>query len=619
MAVTATIKPIKTLLNVANTACKSTVLMALALLIQGCEPKPKTPLKVYDIPFKQADLIFKNGHIITMEGLTPKTVPAISVVDGRIQSSGMLADVSSYLGDNTQVIDLQGHTLMPGFIQAHGQFSTVMQMIDWVNLAAPPMGEITDIAAALTRLQQVSQQRQTDTDEWIIAWGYDPALVQQQRHITRQELDQVFPHHKVMVIAAGGNGAVLNSHALEWAGFIDDDVPSPIGGNLGQTEPEPDSDEPSTLNGYVDGSAFIPLLAKLPLADPQQKLKHLIKAQQYYFSKGYTSAMAGSSHIEEIEFLSKAASANLLALDVFALAMFYDEQQWQQWQGIRYFEFGKAKKNLKIQGVKIIFDGPLQRGESLLSFPYAKGKATKEVKTLTKGELQTLMQLALDNHVQVFVEAHGDAAAEIVISSQQRLGITGQHDRRTVIMHSQVQEQEQMVRQLKLGISPVFSSSELFFSGQTMLQYIGPKQAKKLAPLGQAQEIGLIYGNFGEFQQMPLSPLQLLLSATYRHTRDKRVISPSNHVTVYQGLKAMTSAPAYFLFEEQRLGKIKPGFAADLVVLNGNPLLESGHALAQIEVLETYKDGKLVFENHPVKGRVEDYITPIVKTPKNED
>lgn len=559
------------------------------------------------MPFKQADLIFKNGYILTMEGLQPKSVPAISVVDGRIQSSGMLSDVSEYLGDNTRVIDLQGNTLMPGFIQAHGQFLTVMQMIDWLDLSSPPLGDINDIAGTLEKLQHFASDDANTLDEWVIAWGYDPNLIQQRRHVTRQELDRVLPNHKVMIIAADAKGAVLNSAALRWAGLEDEVSVSPPGGEIGKQAVN-DEDEKNTdkveLNGFVGGSAFLPLLAKLPLADDQQRLKQLRKTQQHYFAKGYTSAMAGSSHIEEIEFLNKAASANLLNLDVFALAMFYDEQQFQQWQGIRYFEFGKSKKRLKIQGVKIIFDGPLQRGESLLSFPYHK-QTEQQVRTLTKGELQTLMQMALDNEVQVFVEAHGDEAAEIVISSQQRLGITGQHDRRTVIMHSQVQNQEQMVRQLKLGISPVFSSSELFFWGQDMLQQVGPKQAHQLAPLGKAQELGLIYGNFGEYQQMPLHPMQLLTTATYRHTRDKRVISPSNHVTAFQGLKAMTTAPAYYLFEQDRLGKIKPGFAADLVVLTANPIATQGHKLADIKVLETYKAGKLVYENHEIKSRVE--------------
>lgn len=538
----------------------------------------------------QAEKIFYNGTIITLakEG---DTVEALAVKEGKILAAGSSADIMKLKGSKTEVIDLQGKTMLPGFIDAHSHISFGLNMVNQVNVSSPPVGSATDIPAILRILTDYQKEKNIPEGGWVVGWGYDQSELKEKRHITKMDLDKVLPNHKVMLIHVSAHGAVLNSKALEWAG-IDANTKTPAGGIIARMK---GSNEPE---GLLMETAYLPVFSNMPKPNETEMLKLMFEVQQLYAKEGYTHAQDGAGHVKEIDFLQKAAAEGKVYLDIAILPLF---TEMKQWMNNPKYPFGEYNNHVKLQGIKIVQDGAPQGKTACMTKAYLTGGPNGEKNwygetTMPKDQFMSLVKNSLDQGLQVFVHANGDSTIDEAIAAVRAAGVTAKDDRRTVIIHSQFQRPEHLKEYEELGITPSYFTNHVFFWGDEHVTNQGEERASFISPLNAAKKQGLIFSNHSDFPVTPLNPFFMMWTAMARETRSGKILGADQRVDAYTALQALTTGPAYQIFEENRKGKIKAGFLADFVVLDKNPLKVDPMTIKEISVIETIKEGKIVYK-----------------------
>jgi Amidohydrolase family len=162
-----------------------------------------------------AQLIFINADVVTMNQGQP-SAQAVSVKAGKILAVGSTEDLTrKYQGQATQVVDLHGKALLPGFIDPHSHFMNTLQISTWANVTAPPVGQVKSIPDIIAVLKEHQAKQKIAKGEWIIGYGYDSNELAEKRELTRDDLDPAFPDNPVMLIHISNHGAVLNSAAFK--------------------------------------------------------------------------------------------------------------------------------------------------------------------------------------------------------------------------------------------------------------------------------------------------------------------------------------------------------------------------------------------------------------------
>ena len=223
------------------------------------------------VAVEPADRIIRGGSIVTVDPAKP-TAEAIAMRGGKIVAVGPEADVLSHKGPTTQVTDLAGRTLVPGFVDGHSHFFTCGEVQVQALCASPPAGTCRTVADVLAKLEQLQERQKLGPGKFVIGFGYDPELLAEKRAPTKQELDAAFPDNPVILVHVSGHGAMLNSKALAFYG-ITAATPTPVGGVIGR---EAGSQEP---DGLLFETAFLPIFAKVP-GPSDDELIRLITAGQ---------------------------------------------------------------------------------------------------------------------------------------------------------------------------------------------------------------------------------------------------------------------------------------------------------------------------------------------------
>ena len=177
------------------------------------------------------DTILINGDVITLTGPdNGDLAEAVAISGERISAVGTSEDIGRLAGPQTEVIDLGGSAVLPGFIDAHGHFpGSGLFARHFVDLNSPPIGTVRTIDDIVARL--ASRAAETPKGEWIQGRGYDDTLVAEMRHPTRWDLDRASTDHPIFIGHISGHLGVGNSLAMEMAG-VTRDTPQPLGGKI---------------------------------------------------------------------------------------------------------------------------------------------------------------------------------------------------------------------------------------------------------------------------------------------------------------------------------------------------------------------------------------------------
>ncbi len=519
-------------------------------------------------PVAPSHQVFIGGEVLTMDP-DSKIAEAVSVRDGVIDQVGSTVEILALVTEDTDVVDLSGRTLVPGFVDAHGHFPGSGQTAFTVDLNSPPIGDTESIPELLDKLRAFGEKR---TDGWLIGSNYDDTLLAEKRHPTRDDLDLVSATRPIAVVHVSGHLMVVNSAALAEL-HIDETTPDPEGGHIVRDLSSADQRRP---NGILEETATHHARDKtldLSVSDAWQMTK---LATAEYLQYGVTTASAGGMPTAIASLLGPMSNYNQMPLRV-ALFPFFDEVGAGLLAGeITLDDFASGR--VRVPRVKIIADGSIQGFTGYLSQPYHrshKGDADyRGYPAVPRDALFEQVAGLYRQRIQVAIHGNGDASIEDALDAIEAAAAKYPWpEARPLIIHAQMTRKDQIARMAALGVTPSFFSAHTFFWGDRHAGiFMGPERAANMSPAKWAQEAGVRFSSHMDTPVTPMRPLQAVWSPVERKTKTGVVLGPDQRIDRMTALRAVTIDAAWQVFMDDQVGSIEPGKLADLVVLSGSPL-----------------------------------------------
>ena len=396
---------------------------------------------------QSADTIYYGGPIITVNDRQP-TAEAVAVQNGKFIAVGDKQDVFARKDGSTQLIDLNGRTLLPGFVDSHGHTYLIGLQATTANLLPPPDGHCKDILS----LQRMLAEWAANNDEavkkvgWIAGFGYDDSQLTEGRHPTRHDLDKVSQDLPVLIIHQSGHQGVANSKALELAG-VNAATNDPKGGVFRR---ESGSQQP---NGVCEEYAFFFLVSKLVERFDNAINDALVEeGAKLVASYGYTTAQEGRAMGPGLAAMKRVADSSKLKIDLVA---YPDILEVEDIQPTRNYA-----NRFRVGGAKLTIDGSPQGKTAWLSKPYFvvpsgqpqdyRGYAAIDQKTAFDA-----VEKAFANDWQILCHGNGDAAIDEFIGAVRVARANHPKiDNRPVLIHGQTMREDQVDTLKELGIFP---------------------------------------------------------------------------------------------------------------------------------------------------------------------
>ncbi|WP_224488958.1 amidohydrolase [Robertkochia flava] len=567
-------------------------LLACFFMLASCKESSEKKQDAVAEPYKLQQTIFYGGDIITMDGEEPQYVEALVQREGKIVYVGDKAGAMDQYGGKAEEVDLQGHTMVPGFVDGHVHFANLGAQAVTANLLAEPDGNVNTMDDLVTAMREWNEKNGTDmTNGWIIGMGYDDAVLKEGRHPTKEDLDKVSSELPVMATHISGHFCSVNTKGLELIGY-DASTMDPDGGVIRRLE---GSQEP---NGVLEELAAIPAMLKALSPSGQEMVDfYMDKGQEMAFSFGYTTAQEGRA-MQNHEQLADYAERGKLKLDVVTYIDYaFPKYLHTDWNSRNY------RNHYRIGGMKLTLDGSPQgrtawRTEPYLIPPDGQKEGYSGYPAIPNDEdVQAIVDTAFANNWQLLIHCNADASADQLFRAMNKaVKQYGNTDRRTTLIHGQLIRMNQLDSLKKYDMVGSFFPMHTFYWGDWYKEIIGPEKAQQISPINSALEMGIPVTSHTD-APVALPNLMMVMHTTVnRVSRSGTVMGPDERLTPYQALKTFTSWGAWQHFEEDSKGTLTEGKLADLVILDKNPLKVDPMTLKDIRVLETIKEGETVYK-----------------------
>lgn len=529
-----------------------------------------------------ADMIVINAKVITVDRDRP-AAEAFAIDHGRFTAVGTNAEVLRLKTPSTEVIDLKGMTVTPGFNDAHLHPQAIFDESSpyyrpW--LGGDRVTTIEELVAALQRKAAI-----TPHGAPISGYGYNDVLLG--RHPNRHDLDKVSTTQPVTITHGSGHITVVNSYVLQAAG-VTKETPDPPGGALDR---EPDG----TPNGVIRESARR-LIAKGTGRDTNSSIPHDAELQGYmncfrqYSSRGLTSVGVAGGNPASFRTMQELRD---MGNPVRVGFMFYVESfDKLQAAGI---ERGFGDDRLRITALKNFQGNSLSGRTAWLSEAYSDRPDYFGIPPArTQEKLDQDFQQWWDAGWQVATHSNGDREIDMVLTAIERAEAKNPRpDARWRIEHASVMNQALLDRAKKDGVILVFHSY-MWEYGNILLSY-GPKRLSMMHAYRTALDMGIPVAGHSDSPISAADPLLRIQDMVTRKNFQGIPIGENQRVSVDEAIKVWTLDGAYATFEEKSKGSITPGKLADFVILEKDPRKVPPETIKDIAVEATYLEGRQVY------------------------
>jgi len=529
-----------------------------------------------------ASLVLINGKIWTGDGSRPEAA-AVACRLGRIVAVGTTEEARTWVGTGTEVVDLKGQRVVPGFNDAHVHFLAGGQHLGSVQLrqARSP----TDFRERLRRFAERQPK-----GRWITGGDWDHENWSPAEPPTRALIDPVTPHHPVFVNRLDGHMGLANSLALKLAG-ITRATSDPAGGMIVR-------DVHGEPTGLLKDAAMDAVYRVIPPPSPEETDAALGAAMRYAAENGVTSVQDMSVTPEVLASYQRLLERGELTVRVYACQPL---ESFERLAAIgRRAGFGNEK--LKIGGLKAFADGSLGSTTALFFEPYTDAPHTAGLPSgemIPESKLLAKILAADRAGFQVAVHAIGDKANHIVLGMfEEAARKNGACDRRFRIEHAQHLRREDLVRFGRQGVVASVQPYHAIDDGRWAEKRIGAERARGSYAFRSLLEAGAALAFGSDWYVAPMEPLMGIYAAATRRTLDgKRPDGwvPEEKISVKEALRAYTWGSAYAAFDERLKGTIEPGKLADLAVLSDDILSVDPAKLSQARVVMTVFDGRVIY------------------------
>lgn len=550
-----------------------------------------------------ADRVLLGGNVITIDPKSPRA-EAIAIKDGRFLQVGNNEEIKETMGQGTEVRDLGGMTVVPGFNDAHNHPLLFAVAVKDIDLSEPSVRSIRDILN-LVGEQAKRQERGT----WLNCRGYDHNQLEERRHITRWELDEVAPEHLVRLKHFGLHSNVVNSKVLALAG-ITKDTPDPEGGEIGR---DPKTGEPT---GVILEMPAIALIDKvMPMASYEDVIENLRIVNQRFLAEGITSCADAGVGLQSSEW-PRIIGAYQEAVETGVLNIRCSLQVWheifldysrinEELQEIdsRLFKFGirsgLGDEKLRLGPFKIIMDGGVSLVTAATYEPFGAEPENQSTGILTmEPELLTKIVSALHHRGwQMSIHAIGDRAVDVVLNAYEAaLREQPRINHRHHMEHCTIMSVQQMTRMKKLGVLCVTQPHFIYDAGDSFIHQLGQQRAEETLRFRTMLDNNLFTVFSSDRPCSSGAPLLGIHAAVNRKTKSGQSYGPGEAISLEEALRLYTINGAYTTFEEGIKGSIEAGKLADLVILAEDPTKGDPERIKDISVVATMVGGEVVYE-----------------------
>ncbi|WP_060179196.1 amidohydrolase [Streptomyces sp. IMTB 1903] len=540
----------------------------------------------------KADLVFTHGPVFTVDPARTRAT-SLAVIGDRIAAVGH-DEVRELVGPGTEVVDLTGKLLLPGFQDAH-----MHPVFAGVELAECDLTETVTVEDYLARIRAYAHAH--PDREWITGGGWSMESFEGGLP-TRQLLDSVVPDRPVLLVNRDHHGAWANTRALELAG-ITATTPDPADGRI---EREPDG----TPSGMLQEGATSLVGRLLPASTPAELLAGLLRAQKLLHSLGITGwqdAMLGElggRPDPSDAYLSAAADGTLTARVTGAL-------WWDRARGAEQIPELVARREklragrFRATSVKIMQDGVAENFTAAMTSPYLDGcgcaTANSGMSFVEPGALRGYVTELDALGFQVHFHALGDRAVrEALDAIESAVAANGHRGNRHHLAHLQVVHPEDLTRFAALGalanIQPLWAVHEPQMDELT-IPFLGPERAAWQYPFGDLVRAGatLVAGSDWPVSSPdPLAGLHVAVNRRDPEAGHDRTFYAEQRLDLPTALAAYTAGAAHVNGHDDA-GSLRVGNLADLVVLDRDILTAPAQEIAQARVERTYVGGRLVY------------------------
>jgi predicted amidohydrolase YtcJ len=529
-----------------------------------------------------ASLVLLNGKIWTVNDRQPRA-EAVACLGSRIVAVGSNDEIRKWVGTGTEVIDLAGKLVLPGFNDAHVHFFSGGE-----NLAGVHLRDAKSEDEFRRRIAEFAAKQ--PHGRWITGGGWDHENWTPARLPTRKSIDEASAGHPVFVERLDGHMGLANSAALKLAG-ITRDTPDPPGGTIVR-------DAAGEPTGVLKDGAMERLYRAIPEPSADQIADAVRAAMRYAAENGVTSVQDMSAAPEILRVYQTLLARGDLTVRISG------HQPLATWQRLAavglHADFGGEK--LHIGGLKGFADGSLGSTTALFFEPYldapnTAGLANSEM--IPESKMQTHILDADRAGLQVAVHAIGDKANHMVLGMYEEAERqNGARDRRFRIEHAQHLRADDIPRFGRLHVIASMQPYHCIDDGRWAEKRIGPERAKGTYAFRALLDSGAVLAFGSDWDVAPMVPLLGIYAAATRRTLDGKHPDgwvPEQKITVAEAIRAYTMGSAYASFDEQIKGSIEPGKLADMVVVSDDILSIPAVEIEMTRVDTTVFDGKVIY------------------------
>jgi hypothetical protein len=529
-------------------------------------------------------LIIINAKIWTVDKSRP-TAQAVAVLGDRIVAVGVNADVDSWRGPRTQVIDAGGKLLLPGFNDAHVHFVSGGKQLDSIKL--------NDANSAQEFARRIGERAKiTPKGEWILDGNWDETKWSPSNMPTKELIDALTPDTPVFVSRYDGHMGLANSAALKLAG-ITAQTPDPPGGTVVRdAEGNPTGALKDAATDYID--------KVIPPLSHDQRMKAARRALAYAAAVGVTSVQHMDASYADIAIYSELLQHGELTTRIYAAPLITHVED-QAKLGIRH-AFGGPY--LRIGALKAFADGSLGSGTAYFYEPFLNQGSNRG---LLSDEMHPI-SLMRDRYLsadaaglQICTHAIGDEGISTILDLYADVvKAHGEADRRFRIEHAQHMAAKDFERFAQLHVIASVQPYHAIDDGRFAESHIGHDRASRTYAFRTFLDHGVRLAFGTDWEVAPLDPMLGVYAAVTRATLDGKNPNgwfPEQKLSVAEAIEAYTMGSAYAEFQENEKGSITPGKLADMVLLNEDIFSVASEKIRDVRVLKTFVGARLIFDS----------------------
>jgi predicted amidohydrolase YtcJ len=529
-----------------------------------------------------ADTVFHNSKLITLDSNNTIT-DSVAIKYGKIVALGDFSEMEDYVGEQTEVINLNGKTVIPGLIDSHGHFmreGSARQI--YVDLSEEAgIGSVEDIQTKLRK-----RTEQTPSGEWIFGYQEDDSKLKEKRHPTRWELDEISREHPIIVTTVGGHFWMANSKAFELAG-VTKDSPDPVGGKFDRDS------ETGELVGGLHEEAYTVLR---PEGAPEPT-----RAQAYEGAKTILEecASVGLTCIYDLVGRSEIRAAidlkndNKLPIRVrmdVTIDLLDEMDKLGIYRGI-------GDDWLRICGLKYFFDGAISARTAAVSEPYLDKPDFYGVMATTREIATDILTKAYKKGYRISAHANGDRAIEMYLDIIEELQEEyPRQDPRNRDIHCTVINDTLVERIKHLQILPTIFGPYAYYHGDKLIPSFGEKRLESMFAARSFLDADVMISAHSDHPCAPFPPLMAIHALVNRQTKAGKPIGQKQKISVIEALKLYTTHAAFHSYDENLIGSIESGKQADMVVLGEDILEVPTEKIIDIPIEMTIIEGRVVYK-----------------------